>query len=198
MENLKKRMIEEYDRKDRESEIVSYDSDEFDEMDEFVNSIQKGLRDAPSVYICPGTKKNLEESILNKMIIGTPDEKAYCWAYNAKAFGAKKKWDKLQVGSLCIFGEVINREDVNLFNKAAFVTEKINFRNIENWPYNPDDKDWCYGFLLTDPFNIHITKQWMDENEIKSDDTHVKYRRTQRRADPESARKIKEEIRLQY
>lgn len=196
MEKLKKRMIEKYDRKDREGEMVSYYSDEFAEMDKFVDSIQKGLRDAPYVYICPGAKQNLEESILNKMIIGSSEEKEYCWAYNAETFDSKDKWDNLQIGSLCIFGEVVG-DDVKIFNKGAFVKKKINFRKIENWPYRTR-KDWRYGFLLTEPFNIDITKQWMDEHNIKSSDTLEKYKRTQRRADPESARKIKEQIRLQY
>jgi hypothetical protein len=196
---LKKRMIEKYDKKDRESEMASYEySDEFNEYDKFVDSIRKRLRDAPSVYICPGVKDNLEKSISNKMTIGRhPGEEGYCWAYNANNSYSKGKWNNLQIGSLCIFGEVIGKEDVNLFNKAAFVTEKVNFQNIEDWPYRKR-KDWRYGFLLTDPFNIHITKQWMDENKIKSDDTPVGYNRTQRRADEESARKIKEQIRLQY
>lgn len=201
IEKLKKRMIEKYDRKDMKGEMASYeDSDEFAEMDKFVDYIQKGLRDSPSVYICPGTKQNLEESILNKMIIGSSEEKEYCWAYNyntkTKVDYSKEKWDNLKVGSLCIFGEVVDN-DVKLFNKGAFVKQKINFQNKENWPYRRH-KDWRYGFLLTDPFNIQITKEWMDENKIKSDDTPVDYNRTQRRADSESARKIKEKIKLQY
>jgi len=192
---MKKRIIEKkkYDEKDLESEY----SDEFNEMDKFVDSIRKGLIDAPSVYICPGAKKNLEESITKKMIVGRrPDEKGYCWAYNANTYDAKEKWDSLKIGSLCIFGEVVGN-DVDLFKKAAFVTEKVNFQNIEDWPFR-ELKDWKYGFLLSDPFAIRITKRWMVEQNIKSSDTLPKYKRTQQKADEESARKIKEKIRLQY
>ena len=106
------------------------------------------------VYLCPASKKNMNHSINNSFDIGN-NTKEYIWAFN-ESF--EKKWNRMEIGSLCIFG---NTKDG--FYKAAFVKTKIDIKDIEDWPFrSPSGLPWRWGFTLNTPFIIKISA-----NEIK-------------------------------
>jgi hypothetical protein len=75
------------------------------------------------VYLCPASKKNMNHSINTSFDIGN-NTKEYIWAFNESFV---KKWNQMEIGSLCIFG---NTKDG--FYKAAFVKTKIDIKDIED------------------------------------------------------------------
>ena len=117
------------------------------------------ILDAPQVYICPASNKNMKISILNKF------NDVNSWAYNANASpkcNFLQTWNNMEIGSLCIFGSKEHG-----YSKAAYVIEKKNLNTKEkNWPFKgiKNEIDWCYGFLLSEPFDINISKKTIQDN----------------------------------
>ena len=115
--------------------------------------------DAPQVYICPASNKNMKISILNKF------NGVNSWAYNSNASpkcNFLQKWNNMEIGSLCVFGSKKHG-----YTKAAYVIEKKNLNTQEkDWPFKGIDnkKDWSYGFILSEPFDINISKETIQEN----------------------------------
>jgi hypothetical protein len=115
--------------------------------------------DAPQVYICPASNKNMEISIINRF------NGEYMWAYNASPkCNFLQKWNNMEIGSLCVFGSKFHG-----YTKAAYVIEKKNLNTEEkDWPFKGIDKDnqkdWSYGFILSEPFDINISKKTIQDN----------------------------------
>jgi hypothetical protein len=113
--------------------------------------------DAPQIYICPASYENMENSIIKKREID--GILCSCWAYNKKY---TKKWVNMEIGSLCIFG--CKKYG---YTKAAYVIEKKNLNKEEkDWPFKgiDNEKDWSCGFILSEPFNISIEKENIQQN----------------------------------
>jgi hypothetical protein len=101
------------------------------------------------VYLCPASSKNMVASIDHKFAFnnGVSD---YSWAFNERFV---QKWNNMEVGALCVFG---NTKDG--FRKAAFVKSKMDLQGVENWPFrSPSGAPWRWGYTLTTPFYVNFT-----------------------------------------
>jgi hypothetical protein len=130
--------------------------DEKERLEHNKKQTQK-IIDVPQVYICPASYENMENSIIKKREID--GILCSCWAYNKKFI---KKWVNMEIGSLCIFG--CKKYG---YTKAAYVIEKKNLNKEEkNWPFKgiDNEKDWSYGFILSEPFDINIEKETIQQN----------------------------------
>jgi len=101
---------------------------------------------ANRVWVCPATNENMQFSIESQYsALGE-----YCWAFNGKF---KKKWERMHVGDVCIFGCARTG-----FIKAAQVKGKIDLTGVESWPIrSPSGAPWNWGFTLHTPVAINIS-----------------------------------------
>jgi hypothetical protein len=134
------------------------------------------LSNSAQIWICPANKKNLAISISNKFVFNNGLEE-YAWAFNENF---KKKWIKLNIGDICIFG---NSGDG--FKHLAVVKSKIDFKGDGNWPFkSPSGKAWRWGFTLTRLSPINLSSKdfkdaglngWPTQNMLTEDiSRHIK------------------------
>ena len=105
----------------------------------------KKSSEGKQVHLCPATEDNLDHSIYNKFRFRNREE--YMWAYNESY---RSKWDKMKIGSTCIFGLTGLG-----FHMVADVVEKVDLEEIENWPFRSrSGRPWRWGFILTQPIRL--------------------------------------------
>ena len=90
------------------------------------------INKAPAVHWCPASKENLIHSI--------NDRRTGKWAFNSRFFN---KWNDMQDGTLCLFGN--SRSGCNYI---GFTKNKIRLDVVEdNWPFrSPSGLPWILAY----------------------------------------------------
>jgi hypothetical protein len=100
-----------------------------------------------NVWIAPASTKNLNTSIINKIV--TPTGPKHAWAMNERHV---RKFAKLAVGDIVLFGNASLG-----YRWFATVTEKpMDVAGIE-WPYqSPSGAPWSNVFYVDEPQEIAV------------------------------------------
>ena len=93
----------------------------------------------PNINMCPATDANIHVTISNTY------NNENIWALNNTTRG-KNTYDKLELGDICIFGNL--KSGYNYYGK---IKEKRVLDDYSIWPYpSPSDTSWKYAFVLED------------------------------------------------
>ena len=103
--------------------------------------------DTPSIWIGPASKENLNLTIRNTY------QNEYCWAFNGTKSG-RNKFDSMQVGDICIFGNLIEG-----YNYYGIVKQKHILTENESliWPFrSKSGTNWIHKFVINDVNQCNI------------------------------------------
>jgi hypothetical protein len=111
--------------------------------------------DNVNVYVCPGSKENLNRTIINPAQFSFMYESGHLWALNNRR---KPTFESLKVGDRCIFGNA----DMG-WGYVASVKSKIEIpENTDEWTFkSPSGKPWTKVFYLNTPERINISHDVM-------------------------------------
>ena len=104
--------------------------------------------ETPSIWICPGSTKNLDVTIKNTY------QGEHCWALNGTKTG-ENKFNKMRKGDICIFGNL--KDGYNYYGIVKEIQILLEYEGLM-WPFRSESgTNWKHKFVVEDIKKCNIS-----------------------------------------